>query len=330
MRSNVSVTSLLQLPKHHHLLIFGERNATMMRRRQEKIRDRARQQQKSMLMKMKSHLEIVVVVTLLLISLLLLLQPLNGFAPRPQKAAWRMTTALSRSSQWNYCRNDKKFLAQQRKLLLVQPPTQQSTTRLNYMLPPSGGGSNKMDWKGLGTSILSILGVLVFFASPLGAIVFSIFNSFLLLSILLPLVGVAAFQFWQAFNTVQGSCPACGAPIRVVKNNPSALLPEAPGLCFNCGSLVQATMDNRGIELVQAGPGIQAQQQQQTGGVSFWDAWFGGVNNIAHEEIIITTRSTTPTTPTNSKSNSNNKMGDRFRRENTVIDVDVEDKTNRF
>jgi hypothetical protein len=201
-----------------------------------------------------------------------------------------------------------------------------SLTRLNYsnmpppMLPPSGGGGGGggNDWKVLGTSFLSILGVIVFFASPLGGIVFTIFNSFLLLSILLPLAGVAAFQVWQAFNTLEGTCPACGAPIRVVKNNKSSLQPEAPGLCFNCGSIVQATMDNKAIELVQAGPGITQGQAQQTTG-SFWDAWFGGDN--VEEETIITTRTTTTT-------EANNK-GDRFRRENTVIDVDVEDK-NRF
>jgi hypothetical protein len=289
-------------------------------------------------MKMKSQSLFVTVVALLLLSLL---KPSNGFlAPIIISSSGQkriiITTAAARTPRRprsDACRKEIAFgllvsaaLQPQQKLL--------TTTRLSYsnMPPPllpggGGGGGGKMDWKALGTSVLSIVGVVVFFASPLGGIFFGIFNSFLLLSILLPFIGVAALQFWQAFNTVQGSCPACGAPIRVVKNKSSSLLPEAPGLCFNCGSIVQATMDNKSIELVQAGPGISSrgQSQQQTGGTSssFWDAWFGGVDNDI-EETIITTRTTTTTTA------NNNKMGDRFRRENTVIDVDVEDKKNRF
>jgi predicted RNA-binding Zn-ribbon protein involved in translation (DUF1610 family) len=97
------------------------------------------------------------------------------------------------------------------------------------------------------STVLKTLGVIAFFASPLGGIVFSIFNSVLVLTIVVPLLAVAAFQVWQSLNTIRGSCPECGAPVTVIKQDAQQQLQSSPSLCLNCGALVQASSSNDAI-----------------------------------------------------------------------------------
>jgi hypothetical protein len=203
----------------------------------------------------------------------------------------------------------------------TSPAQQQRGVRLFSMppqLPPSGGGSNSnSEWKSIGMSVLSIAGVFAFFASPLGGIVFALFNSLLLLVVLLPLIGIVAFQVWQATSTIEGACPSCGAPARVPKNDASAL-ESTPGLCLNCGSILQATLDNSRIELV--GPLGGGAVNEEAPAAAFWDSLFAGAtgSNSPASTPVRSTSSTTTTTSSTSK-------GDQYRRERTVIDVEVEE-----
>lgn len=103
-------------------------------------------------------------------------------------------------------------------------------------LPPAGRG-NKQD--GLGKvvgGVLTLLAVGVFLASPLGSIVFAIFNSILAFVILAPIAAVVAFNVWQYATTISGNCPNCGSPVRVMKD-------QSPSFCFSCGSILQAKDD---------------------------------------------------------------------------------------
>ena len=169
-----------------------------------------------------------------------------------------------------------------------------------YNLPPGRNNNNN----GLGeilVGILTIVGVIAFFASPLGALVFAFFNSILVLSFTIPIVLFVAFQAWQFFNTVQGPCPSCGTPVRVLKDS-------SPGLCFNCGSIVQANGNGRDIDFASDTDVLMDEMTDDSflGGGGFFDNGFR--------------RTTITETTTTTKENK-----DKFRRERTIIDVDVED-----
>lgn len=189
---------------------------------------------------------------------------------------------------------------------ILSTTTMTTTTQLRmYNLPPSPQNNN--DWKGILTSGLVIAGVIAFFASPLGAIFFALFNSLLVATFLLPLVGIVGYQVWQAFNTVSGPCPNCGAPCRVLKQRSNEF--SNPSLCFNCGSVVRANSDNNGIELASS------LEEDVIPSSPFWDSLFK-----AGPTVI--TKTTTRTETAN--------LGDRIRRERTVIDVEVEDEDKFF
>jgi hypothetical protein len=96
-------------------------------------------------------------------------------------------------------------------------------------------------------TILTSIGLMLFFFSPLGAIFFAITNSLFLLALITPLLLVGGLQIWTKFNVIQGECPSCGAPIAVMKEGRDFLSSTSP--CFNCGAFVRATADNKGIEL---------------------------------------------------------------------------------
>ena len=174
------------------------------------------------------------------------------------------------------------------------------------LLPPP----QKDDWQGIANSLLTFGAVVAIFASPLGGIIFGIFNSLLLISILLPILAVVAFQIWQATSTIEGACPACGAPVRVAKNDASALEPNQPSLCLNCGSVVQASLDNTEIFVAQTGPGVQPPPDE-----GFFSSLFGGDQSVTKTTTTATTTTTT----------SSERKGDQFRRERTIIDVEVEE-----
>jgi len=204
---------------------------------------------------------------------------------------------------------------------LRSPSDSSTTSRSMYNLPPSGGGSGggggKNDLAEIAKSALSILAVVGFFISPLGGIVLGIFNSFLVLLFVLPLVATVGFQVWQSLNTVQGTCPNCGAPATVMKNknigNVVADTPAPQSLCFNCGAILQANDDNTGINNVSGRKSID--DLDSPGGPSIFDL-FSGTAPTTESWVD----STTTTTTTSSKSKSNDNGIDK----SSVIDVDVE------
>ena len=178
-----------------------------------------------------------------------------------------------------------------------------------YNLPPSGGGGGKDD--NVITQVLSgaltIGAIVLFFASPLGSIFFAITNSLFLLLLITPVVLTVAFQLWQSFNTVQGPCPNCGAPCRVIKDV------NQPSLCFNCGSILQISPDLESIELStptgrQGGGFIDMDRPgagMGGGGASIFDSLFGGGS---------------PQQPT---SEEVQQKGQKFKRESTIVDVEI-------
>ena len=172
-----------------------------------------------------------------------------------------------------------------------------------YNLPPSGGG--KDDLKGIVGGLVVVVATIAFFASPLGAFFFAVFNSIFLLTLLIPVFAYVGFNVWQYFNTITGPCPSCGAPVRVVK---STGIDQNPSLCLNCGSVVQASFDNEDIEIASQLDGVVNEN------ASFFNSFFGG-------ETIRTVVTET------------DRPADKKRRERTVIDVDAEDedpKKGRF
>jgi hypothetical protein len=117
-----------------------------------------------------------------------------------------------------------------------------SDLKMGFNLPPSNPKDAEM--KAILTGIGSVALATAFFLSPLGSIFFAITNSLFLLLFLLPIIAGIGFNAWQYFYTIEGPCPSCGAPARVLKDDDGQ-----PGLCLNCGSTIRATVDKKGIEL---------------------------------------------------------------------------------
>jgi hypothetical protein len=177
-----------------------------------------------------------------------------------------------------------------------------------YKLP--GGGRGRGTGSGLGdivTGAATIVFIVAFFASPLGGMVLGLFNSFLVLLFVLPLVASVGFRIWQSLNTVTGTCPNCGAPATVLKTNQDGI--ASPTLCFNCGAILQSNIDNTGIDNVSGRISLDDASSSPMGGNPFFD--------------VFTERITTPTTTTNQDGK------ERKRRETTIIDVDVEDDEDK-
>jgi hypothetical protein len=188
-----------------------------------------------------------------------------------------------------------------------------STTQLSmYNLPPSGGGGGGggKDDNAM-TQVLqgafTIGAIVLFFASPLGGIFFAITNSLFLLALITPVILTIAFQIWQSLNTIEGPCPSCGAPRQRVFKDPAA-----PGICFNCGSIIQASPDLKSIELstpVQRGSDfVDMDQPGRVSPASIFDIFGDG---LASQQQ--------PTVEDIKAKES------KFRRERTVIDVEVKD-----
>lgn len=194
-----------------------------------------------------------------------------------------------------------------------QPQRQESSTALQmgYNLPPGGGGGGGpgSDIKALLPGILTIAGITLFFISPLGGIFFAVTNTLFALAIITPFVGYLGLQVWQAFNTVSGPCPNCGAPVRVLKEDRGQ-----PSLCINCGSLVRSNIDKDGIELCNSPTDVM-------GGNSLFDQLFGGVSGVTPQQMVdeidYDIASGQKKGPTKSKAT-------KAKRESTIIDVDVE------
>jgi hypothetical protein len=202
-----------------------------------------------------------------------------------------------------------QFIHQQ--LLIETKPS--STTCLNmYNLPGGGGGGGRGSGNGVRdivTGAVTIVLVVAFFASPLGGLVLGLFNSFLVLLFVLPLVASVGFRIWQSLNTITGTCPNCGAPATVLKTNRDGI--ASPTLCFNCGAILQSNIDNTGIDNVSGRISLDDSSSSPMGRNPFFD-------------VLTTERVTTTSTTITSQDGKESK-----RRETTIIDVEVEDDEDK-
>jgi hypothetical protein len=174
-----------------------------------------------------------------------------------------------------------------------------------YNLPP--GKNNDNELADVAKGVLGFTLLVAFFVSPLGGFVLSIFNSFLILAILLPVGAVVTFQAWQYFNTLSGPCPNCAAPLTVLKNDGEGI--PTVSTCYNCGANVQANYANTGIDNVSGRNSVM--EDAVSGFSSLLDLFPGGGGGAT---------TTTSTTTVVEKKKEN-----KFRREQTIIDVDVEE-----
>jgi hypothetical protein len=197
------------------------------------------------------------------------------------------------------------------------------TRRSMYNLPPGGGGGGKKDISEILQGVGGIALTVAFFASPLGGIVFGIFNSFLVLAFTLPLVGVVAFQGWQYFYTIEGDCPSCAAPTRVLKTNKETG-DAPPNICYNCGATLQANYDNSGIENITGKNSVDDLSSPPFGAGSIFDI-FGGGPSDRSTSTSKSTRSTSSSTRTRSTIVEDDDLQEKkFRRDNTIIDAVID------
>mmetsp|Transcript_388 Transcript_388/g.842 ORF Transcript_388/g.842 Transcript_388/m.842 type:complete len:306 (+) Transcript_388:1073-1990(+) len=164
-----------------------------------------------------------------------------------------------------------------------------------------GGGGGNNGLKEILASVGTLALIVAFFASPLGGLFFAVLNSFFVLSLVVPVLLWVAFQGWQFLNTVEGPCPQCGAPVRVLKEN------ETPSICLNCGTFVQATPDKSGVEFYREEDQVIVDEGYTS---SIWDSLLSGPMGAR----------SAPTT------RSAKERESQFRREATIIDVEVDDK----
>lgn len=168
-----------------------------------------------------------------------------------------------------------------------------------YNLPPSGGGNGGGGFRDILSGVVSLALIVAFFASPLGGLFFAVINSFFVLSLVLPIFLWIAFQGWQFFNTIEGSCPQCGAPVRVLKAEAS------PSICLNCGSFIVATPDKSAVDFYREKDQVIVDEDYTA---SIWDSLISGPMGAR----------SAPPTPQQRQA--------QLRREQTIIDVEVEEK----
>mmetsp|Transcript_24885 Transcript_24885/g.30589 ORF Transcript_24885/g.30589 Transcript_24885/m.30589 type:complete len:244 (-) Transcript_24885:169-900(-) len=174
---------------------------------------------------------------------------------------------------------------------------------MGYNLPPGGGGNNKFD--DILPGIAVVAGVILFFVSPLGGIFFAITNSLFILALLTPILIGVGFNAWQYFNTIEGDCPSCSVPARVLKDKDAG-----PNVCLNCGSLIRATVDLDGIELCNNPDDIFDEKSR-----------ISSIFDIFTSDPSVYEATETETTATTSIFEDKKKQA---KRESTIIDVDVE------
>jgi hypothetical protein len=158
-----------------------------------------------------------------------------------------------------------------------------------------------------------VVGIL-FFASPIGGFILGIFNSLFVLALFLPLIATIAFNAWQYFNTISGTCPNCGAPVTVIKTlqqdtTTSTIRVPQPSICFNCGSILQANYDNTGIDEVTGRNTVNDLE----GASGIFDNIFGRPASSWNDSTSTTTAFDRVT------------QRKRVERETTIIDVKVDD-----
>jgi hypothetical protein len=173
-----------------------------------------------------------------------------------------------------------------------------SVASLSMFLPPGEDDSKSSELRELTTAILTFVGIIAFFVSPLGGIFFALFNSFVALVVLLPIGTIAAINVWQYFSTITGSCPNCGVEIKVLKD-------ESPSICFNCGSIVQAK--NGQIFLANANNGRMNDRTT----TNVFSTWMDQLSNTRTSQLL-------------DDSDNNPRSVRRGNRssKNTIIDVD--------
>lgn len=185
-------------------------------------------------------------------------------------------------------------------LFTTGPRTRRSVACFGFNLPP-GRNNNNNGLQEILVGVASLVGVLLFLASPLGGLLFAAVNSLLALAFITPLVLILGFNVWRFLNTTLGNCPSCSAPVRVLKDG-------SPSICFNCGSVIQAR--SRTGSDIEFAPNVDQFEQDD----SFFGGLFGGGSFGG--------------SPTQRRPQQETKE-DRYRRERTVIDVDVEDLDNK-
>uniref|UniRef100_A0A7S0ACI9 TFIIB-type domain-containing protein n=1 Tax=Minutocellus polymorphus TaxID=265543 RepID=A0A7S0ACI9_9STRA len=213
------------------------------------------------------------------------------------------------------CRHLKpKILADVHQLASASDFRQTSTALEMYNLPPSGGGGGGggggpgNDIQAILPGILTVAGLTLFFISPLGGIFFAVTNTLFALAIVTPVLGWVGLQIWQAFNTVSGPCPNCGFPVRTLKDDEGQ-----PSICVSCGSLIRTNAAKDGIELCNNPNDIM-------GGGSVFDQLFGSMAGISPQQVVDEIDADVNGSKPRNKSPGESKS----RRENTIIDVDVE------
>ena len=197
-----------------------------------------------------------------------------------------------------------------------------ATTHLSmYNLPPSGGGgggNNDNVIKQVLGGALTIGAIVLFFVSPLGAIFFAITNSLFLLALITPVILTIAFQVWRSLNTINGSCPSCGAPNQVVLKDPDQV-----SFCLNCGAFLQASSDLKSVEL--ANP-----TGNRGGGGDFIDMGSGNPNvGSIFDQMFGGGGFGGGGAPEQSLQSVVKDKEQKFKRERTIIDVEVS-KDERF
>lgn len=167
-------------------------------------------------------------------------------------------------------------------------PRTHSVACNGFNLPP--GKNDKGGLQDILVGAASIVGLLAFFLSPLGALFFAALNSVLVLVFITPLLLIFAFNAWQFFNTVEGNCPSCSAPVRVLKDG-------SPSICFSCGSVLQSN-DGK----IDFAPNVNQFEQD--------DSMFGGM----FSDVLGSQQQQQP-----------EEREKKYKREQTIIDVDIED-----
>ena len=94
----------------------------------------------------------------------------------------------------------------------------------------------------LPAAVEPLVGPLVFFlllSSGALGVLFNVANVIFLVIFLVPLIGGPIFQWYINQNLLEGTCPDCGAPIQVLKDQTAR--------CMSCGSSVASDLDASGV-----------------------------------------------------------------------------------
>lgn len=197
-----------------------------------------------------------------ILSLLLLQDETQAFTIK-LTAHQLKTSSVAKCSSWN------------QSVPRETAATYRSESRLSmYNLPQGGGGGGKNELSDIVKGVVGLALVVGFFASPVGGFVLGIFNSFLLLALLLPALATVGFQAWQYFNTIEGNCPNCDAPIKVFKTSKEG--DAVPTICYNCGAILQANYENTGIDNVTGRKSVIDDDSSPFGNGSAFDIFGAG------------------------------------------------------